>query len=72
MPAVPNVHPALEYVFQVNRTPENNGRVTVQLLDAEIAGCQGRIGRELLDSERYAIAKLSLFAAFDDAEDFRH
>lgn len=70
VPAVLNVYSALEYVFQVNTTPQNTGRVTVQLLDTEIASCQKRIGRELLDSERYAIAKLSLFDAFDEAEDF--
>jgi hypothetical protein len=68
--AAPNVRPGQEYVFQVNRTPGNSGRVAVQLLDAEINGCRKYIARELLDSERYAIAKLSLFATFDEAEDF--
>jgi hypothetical protein len=68
--AAPNVDSGLEYVFQVTRTAGNSGRVAIQLLDTETNACRKHIGRELLDSERYAIAKLSLFAAFDEAEDF--
>lgn len=67
--AGPNVLTGLEYVFHINPSAGAAGRVTVQLLDSEIAVCEKRIGRKLLDAERYAVAKLTLFAAFDDAED---
>jgi hypothetical protein len=68
-PTGSNVRAGREYVFQLNPTVGTGNRATVQLLDGEIGDCQKRIGRELLDAERYAVAKLSLFAAFDDAED---
>jgi hypothetical protein len=53
----------------LNGFQEHERRVTVQLLEQELANCRRLIGRALLDSEQYAIAKLSLFATFDQAED---
>jgi hypothetical protein len=36
------------------------------MLDADVAACESRIGRELLNAERYALAKMKLFEAFDE------
>lgn len=58
-----------EYVFAVAQTRGHSGDIRVQLLDREISACETSAGRELLNTERYAIAKLTLFAAFDEVCD---
>jgi hypothetical protein len=57
----------VEHVFQVSRNQAPAASVNVRLLEAETAKCEERIGRALLNPERYAIAKMTLFEAFDQA-----
>lgn len=56
-----------EYVFEANRDRKQTFEVKVQLLDAEVALCVDAIGRELINAERYALVKMTLFAALDRA-----
>ena len=51
-----------DFVFSV--LPQNVAK-GVRILESEVAQCAAAIGREFAPQERYAIAKMTLFAAFD-------
>ncbi len=57
-----------EYIFETSRDRSERFEVTVRLLDSALAECGERIGREILSKERYALAKMTLFRAFDELE----
>lgn len=60
---------AQEFVFEVRDGPGT--RSTSVWLGSDVARqVEERLGRKLLDQERYAVAKMALYQAFDvDAED---
>jgi hypothetical protein len=58
-----------EYVFDVSGDRKTSIAVSVLLSDTAVEDWQGRHGRTLYASERYAIAKMALFQAFDERPD---
>jgi hypothetical protein len=58
-----------EHVFAANRDRRGDFEVTIHLLDSELAECIRAIGRELIGAERYALVKMTLFAALDEFRD---
>jgi hypothetical protein len=65
-PAAPSGEAGTEYVFEVSGDRRTYSAVTVFLGAAQIDGWQRDRARELNSTERYAIAKLALFQAFDE------
>lgn len=59
-----------EYVFSVTRDRKSWHPVSIVFRDALVGEWQAGQTRELLSTERYAIAKLTLFQFFDEAESF--
>lgn len=57
-----------EYVFDVSADRKTSFPVSVVLSDAVLAGWEQRHERTLTPTERYAIAKMALFQAFDERE----
>src|SRR5690349_6641573 len=57
-----------EFVFSISSDNKNWQPGSVFLLDAAVAAWQQQHGRELNSTERYAVAKLALFQAFDERE----
>ena len=55
-----------EFVFSVSADRANWRPARVLLGDDAIAAWQGRRGRDLSSTERYALAKMALFQAFDE------
>jgi len=55
-----------EHVFDVSADRKTSIAVSVLVSDAALEDWQGRHGRVLHASERYAIAKMALFQAFDE------
>ena len=55
-----------EFVFTTSADRKNWRPVSVMVGDSALAAWQASHGRELSDTERYAIAKMALFQAFDD------
>lgn len=55
-----------EYVFEVSADRKEFFPVSVLLPAASLEPWQQARGRELIAAERYAVAKLSLFHAFDE------
>lgn len=55
-----------EYVFDVSADRKTSLAVSVLLSSAALDDWEGRHGRTLHPSERYAIAKMALFQAFDE------
>jgi hypothetical protein len=55
-----------EYVFDVSGDRKTSTPVSVLLSSAALEEWEGKHGRTLHASERYAIAKLALFQAFDE------
>jgi hypothetical protein len=55
-----------EYVFDVSADRKTSMAVSVLLSDTALEDWQSRHGRTLHLSERYAIAKMALFQAFDE------
>jgi hypothetical protein len=55
-----------EYVFDVSADRKTSFAVSVLVSDDAVAQWEARHGRSLTSTERYAIAKLSLFQAFDE------
>lgn len=55
-----------EHVFDVSADRKTSIPVSVLVSDAALEDWQGRHGRMLHPSERYAIAKMALFQAFDE------
>ncbi len=56
----------VEYVFQASGDRRSYSPVAVFLPDAAVDSWQRERERELSSSERYAVAKLTLFQAFDE------
>ena len=61
-----NAGDGFEYVFHASRDRKEVFEVSVVLAAATIAEWNRRHATELRDAERYAVAKLSLLAAFDE------
>jgi hypothetical protein len=61
--------PGTEYVFDASRDRGEIFAIRVRLLESAQSECVSLIGRELLGVEQYAIAKMTLFAAFDELDD---
>ena len=61
--------PASEYVFSVSCDRKTYFPVSVRLAEAVVVGWGERYQRALSATEIYAIAKLSLFEAFDERQD---
>ena len=59
-------HRGPEYVFSVSSDRKQWNHVSVMQNDAAIREWEHEHGRELSSTERYAIAKMALFAAFDE------
>lgn len=57
---------AIEYVFDVAAGSESGMRVSVVVPSASLAPTEAAWGRALADNERYAVAKMALFQAFDE------
>lgn len=55
-----------EYVFDVSADRKTALAVSVLVSDSAVEDWQDRHGRTLYSSERYAIAKMALFQAFDE------
>jgi len=55
-----------EYVFDVSADRKTSASISVLLSDTAIEDWESRHGRTLYPSERYAIAKMALFQAFDE------
>jgi hypothetical protein len=60
-----------EYVFEVSSDRRSWRRISVLLGNEALAPAEARLGRALIAAERYAVAKLTLFQAFDEREDPR-
>jgi hypothetical protein len=60
---------AREYVFRVSADRRTAFAVSVLLLDDAVQQWEQRHEREITSSEKYAIAKMTLFHAFDERED---
>lgn len=58
-----------EYVFNVSSDRKTSIAVSVLVGDTALEDWQSRHGRTLYASERYAIAKMALFQAFDERPD---
>ena len=61
--------PGVEYVFDVSADRKLWFPVTVFVAASALDSWQKRQERPLIDSERYAVAKLSLLQAFDQRSD---
>jgi hypothetical protein len=57
-----------EYVFDVSADRKTSMQVTVVVGDEALESWQRETGRTLSGAERYAIAKMALFHAFDDRD----
>jgi hypothetical protein len=55
-----------EYVFEVAADAKSSLKVSVFVMDGGVAEWERSKGRELAVNERYAVAKLALFRAFDE------
>jgi hypothetical protein len=58
----------IEYVFDVSSGAKATFPVSVLIADDAVASWERRRDRSLTGTERYAIAKMSLFQAFDERE----
>jgi hypothetical protein len=61
--------PAKEYVFSVSRDRKTYFPVSVSMADAVVKTWSSAHERALSETELYAIAKLSLFEAFDERDE---
>jgi len=60
--------PATEYVFDISSDRRSVLAVSVFLLENAVGAWAERHGRMLVETERYAAAKLRLLKAFDEIE----
>jgi hypothetical protein len=67
-PAEWNAEESMEYVFDVSADRKTSFPVSVFVLRRAVGAWQAGHGRELSGTEQYAIAKMSLFQAFDERE----
>jgi hypothetical protein len=58
-----------QFVFEVTADRKTSLTVSVLVSDAALEDWESRHGHELHGSERYAIAKMALFQAFDERPD---
>lgn len=58
-----------EYVFETSADRKTSFPVAVIVEDDAVAAWTAAHGRELTGTERYAVAKMALFQAFDERED---
>ncbi len=65
-PATPE--PGTEYVFEVSSDRKTSAQVSVFVSAEAVESWQEETGRTLSGTERYAIAKMALFQAFDERE----
>lgn len=56
----------LEYVFQASEDRKQYHPISVIVSGEAMAAWAERRGREIIAPEKYAVAKMSLFAAFDN------
>ena len=61
--------PGTEYVFDVSADRKTSSHVSVFVSDESVASWESQSGRALSGTERYALAKMALFQAFDERED---
>ena len=57
-----------EFVFNVSADRKTSSQVSVFISDEAMRSWQQESGRTLSATERYAIAKMALFQAFDERE----
>jgi hypothetical protein len=67
-PAKRDGAPGTQYVFDVSADRKSSFPVSVSVSDSALEEWQKEHGRQLSSTERYAIAKLALFQAFDQRE----
>ena len=60
--------PGTQYVFNVSADRKSSFPVSVFISDSALDQWQKEHGRQLSSTERYAVAKLALFQAFDQRE----
>ena len=60
--------PGTQYVFDVSADRRTSFQLSVFLPSAAVEVWESSHGRELMANERYAIAKMALFKAFDERE----
>lgn len=60
---------ATEFVFTLSHDRKNWHNASVLVSNAALAAWEQRHARELHSNERYAVAKMALFQAFDERED---
>lgn len=58
--------PGTEFVFSVSADRKSWQEVTVTVQDADVCPWEQSHGRTLSATERYALAKMALFTAFDE------
>jgi len=58
-----------QYVFSVSSDRKSSVAVSVFLSEGALGSWQVEHGRQLASTERYAVAKMALFQAFDRRED---
>lgn len=58
--------PGTEYVFDVSADRRTSRPVSVLVTDSAVQSWETESGRTLSATERYAIAKMALFQAFDE------
>jgi hypothetical protein len=63
-----NGEESTEYVFDVSADRKTSFPVSIFVLHRAVGAWQAGHGRELSGTEQYAIAKMALFAAFDERE----
>ncbi len=61
--------PGTEYAFTLRERRVGEVPVRIFLPDRHVRDCEKRRGRELSSAEKYAVAKMRLFALFDDEEE---
>ena len=65
-PLLPGGEAGTEFVFTVSADRKRWHAVEVRVPDSAVAAWERAHARELSPTERYAVAKLSLFQAFDE------
>jgi hypothetical protein len=64
-PAQRDGKPGAQYVFNVSSDRKSSIPVSVFMSEASLADWQTRHSRQLSSTEKYAVAKMTLFQAFD-------
>jgi len=65
----PSIEPrGVEYVFDVSADRKTSSHVSVFVSDEAVEKWEKQSGRSLSSTERYALAKMALFQAFDERE----